>query len=429
MTQRHSISTYHIQSYISYHLHNILIFAIDRGDLSQFFETIIMDSNFIRAYKVALAIVSVAFAPSDADAGNDQYWNTHGRLLSLRLPMPPAGYVPEQLDFDGDGWYGDNLPAFAAFYEIANARFPGRRFDRMLGELYTHRSRTDHQALLSGTELKGEGTGYRQPSICYPKSGFACLRSGNNTVVFKFDNNNAGGHEHPDKLSFTLHNGNKEIFPDFGTSGYGTPEYLGWYKHSLSHNTMNVDGLDQSVCRGRLVAYEADSLGAYAAGVTDKSYPGVVMRRAMRIRGNVVSDTLTCKSDSSHFYEYVLLFGERPEIAGKWTTDTLTAPPTDSGNLQAKQSPAYSAIREVKSLELKSRQFTARTHSARVDIQLSTLPKGTRLYLGTASGMPSNPTISVGSAASDAAAQPCYPMIIRIPSSDIDIHTRYTLHQ
>lgn len=354
-------------------------------------------------------------------------------LLMLEAPARSV-YTDMSFPSHGDGWYGDNLPAFAAFYEIANARFPGRRFDNMLAELYTHRARTDRQALLSGAELQGEGTGYRQPSICYPKSGFACLRSGDNTVVFKFDNNNAGGHEHPDKLSFTLHNGKKELFPDFGTSGYGTPEYLDWYKRSLSHNTMNVDGLDQKVCKGKLLAYETDARGAYAAGMTDKSYPGVVMRRAMRIRDNVVTDTLTCTSDTAHVYDYVLLFSERPEIAGKWLADTLSAPAVPSTAMKQStkdgapaQSPAYASIRDVKSLDLKSRKLTASTPSARVDIQLGSLPKGTKVYLGTASGIPANPTISVGSAAVDAAASPCYPLIIRILSSTADIRTRYTL--
>lgn len=349
--------------------------------------------------------------------------------MLLMLEAPVRGTYPDMsFPSHGDGWYGDNLPAFASFYEIANVRFPGRRFSKALAQFYSRRKRSDRQALLSGEDIRPADAGYIQPSVCYDKSGFACLRSGDKTLVFKFNNSNAGGHEHPDKLSFTLHNGKTELFPDFGTSGYGAPEYLGWYKRSLSHSTMNVDGLNQKACKGQLLAFESDSRGGYAAAMTDKAYPGVTMRRSMRIRGNVVTDTLSCSSDSEHVYEYVLLFSEKPEIAGKWMPDTLGAPALPYAlDEKQQQSPAYSAIQDVRSLELKSRKFTASTPSAKVEIQLADLPKGTKLYLGTASGIPTNPTISVGSAAVDAAAQPCYTLIIRIPSSSATVRTRYTL--
>lgn len=352
----------------------------------------------------------------------------------LRMLETPVKSVYPDLSFPshGDGWYGDNLPAFAYMYEIADVRFPGHRFADLLAGLYTKRRRTDRQSLLAGAEIKPVDDGYIQSSVCYPHTGFACLRDGDKSVIFKFDNNNAGGHEHPDKLSFTLHDGSKELFSDFGTSGYGTPEYLGWYKHSLSHSTMNVDGRDQMVSRGKLTAFNSDSRGAYASAEANSAYPGVGMSRSMRLRGRVLNDTLRCNSADEHVYEYVLLFNELPSTAYKWQPDTLVAPiiPVAAsawGDTPA--SSAYGFVRDVRSIDLRSRKFVAETPSARVEIELDRLPRGSKAYLGTASGIPANPTIEVGSAAEDAAAKPCYPLVLRIPANSLTITSKYTLHE
>lgn len=70
------------------------------------------------------------------------------------------------------------------------------------------------------------------------------LRSDTRTVVLKFGGEGIG-HGHPDKLSIAIHDGKRELISDFGTSGYGVPDYLKWYKRSLSHNTVTVDAKDQ----------------------------------------------------------------------------------------------------------------------------------------------------------------------------------------
>jgi len=63
------------------------------------------------------------------------------------------------------------------------------------------------------------------------------------------------GHGHPDKLSITIHDGKNELVSDFGTSGYGVPDYLKWYKRTLSHNTVTVDAKDQKRSVGKLLKF------------------------------------------------------------------------------------------------------------------------------------------------------------------------------
>lgn len=78
------------------------------------------------------------------------------------------------------------------------------------------------------------------------------LRSDTRTVVLKFGGEGIG-HGHPDKLSIAIHDGKRELISDFGTSGYGVPDYLKWYKRSLSHNTVTVDAKDQKEVQEKLL--------------------------------------------------------------------------------------------------------------------------------------------------------------------------------
>ena len=71
----------------------------------------------------------------------------------------------------------------------------------------------------------------------------------------------------------------------------------------------------------------------------------------------------------------------------------------------------------------------AHTPSAKVDIELKSLPKGTKIYRAEASGITANPTISVGNAAVTEGSRPCYPLIIRIPANDATVTSRYTLSE
>ena len=148
------------------------------------------------------------------------------------------------------------------------------------------------------------------------------------------------------------------------------------------------------------------------------------MQRAMRIKGNIVTDTLSCRSDSSHIYEYVLLFNERPDISGTWISDPIE-PPTHGDNASS----AYDFLKNVESMTPKSRRLMAHTPSAKVDIELKSLPKGTKIYRAEASGITANPTISVGNAAVTEGSRPCYPLIIRIPANDATVTSRYTLSE
>jgi hypothetical protein len=93
-------------------------------------------------------------------------------------------------------------------------------------------------------------------------------------VLLKYGRH-GGGHGHPDKLAIVLAGAGERLAPDLGTPGYGIALNDTWYRHTLSHNTVLVDGQPQPPATGRLLAFSAPSWrsrppgDAPGRGVTD----------------------------------------------------------------------------------------------------------------------------------------------------------------
>jgi len=82
-------------------------------------------------------------------------------------------------------------------------------------------------------------------------SGYTIIND--NNVVLTFDHGPLGiaplyNHGHADALSITLSIDDKEMLVDPGTYRYnGEPEFRKYFKGTRAHNTVTIDGLDQSV--------------------------------------------------------------------------------------------------------------------------------------------------------------------------------------
>lgn len=328
--------------------------------------------------------------------------------------MPVKGAYPD-LSFPahGDGWYGANLLSQTALYEIASTRFNDSLFTEVLQISYKRKKRLDPEALLNNRALAVNKTDCLiQPGYSFDKSGFCLLRSGTRTVVLKFGGEGIG-HGHPDKLSITLHDGKRELISDFGTSGYGTPDYLQWYKRTLSHNTITIDGQDQQKSTGKLLIFHPRADGGEAEMLSETAYLGVTMKRNIDLHGKEVTDVFTCTSDSTHTYEYVILFNEKPVISGNPVATTL------------KGNDAHEKIRDTYVYPY-VQGMVCRTPD--LSVSLSAL-EGTvaEVVLGTASGIPANPTVMDGPGCGDVPVKPCYPLIVRMKGKNMKMKADWTM--
>ena len=326
---------------------------------------------------------------------------------------PVKGTYPD-LSFPAhsDGWYGANLLSQSALYEVANVRYHDPLLTHVLGLIYAQKKRLDPEALLGNRVIEISDKPLFIRSYSYDESGFCLLRNNPCTVVLKFGGEGIG-HGHPDKLSITIHNGREEIISDFGTSGYGTPDYLKWYKRTLSHNTVTVDGKDQKRSTGKLVNFIPRADGGYAEAMTDQAYPGVSMNRSLDLSDSHMKDVYSCTSDTLHQYEYVMIFNERPVLQGT------------PQSVKLEGSEPHKRIRNTMAYPCDS-IFTCSTSdvSVRFSVLAGLLEE---VVVGEASGIPANPMVEDGPGAGDKAVKPCYPVILRIKGKDMKVQADWEL--
>ena len=107
-------------------------------------------------------------------------------------------------------------------------------------------------------------------SHAFPESGYYLLQSGSaskgNQVSLLFDCGELGyesiaAHGHADALSFSMRLNKVDLFVDPGTYDYFTfPEWRNYFRSTCAHNTLEIDGLDQSENLGPFMwGFKADS--------------------------------------------------------------------------------------------------------------------------------------------------------------------------
>ena len=117
-------------------------------------------------------------------------------------------------------------------------------------------------------------------------AGHAILRvKGEAAPVAAFTFGPYGGfHGHLDKLSFVLFGFGRELGVDPGraaSQAYRLPVHSEWYKATVGHNAVLVDGASQEPAEGRLEFFAASDACAAALASCDSAYKGVRHRRML----------------------------------------------------------------------------------------------------------------------------------------------------
>ncbi len=250
---------------------------------------------------------------------------THPTLPAMLSAPIQYAYPDGSLPAPNDCWYftgllGDcchGVPPAPAFYEIGYAWYDDPQFAQVLHSAYTHIPRDSLDALLFGKdEIPPDGL-QLQPSVNLAGSGYAILRSpppdpesrpeDQQYLLLKYGPH-GGGHGHPDKLSLILYAHGRRLAPDLGTPGYGLDLFQTWYRQTLSHNTITLDGLSQPPAEGKLHRFQGEGPFQVAdAGVTWDSgpYDGVSMRRVILARPDYFLDLFLVESDRPRRIDWI----------------------------------------------------------------------------------------------------------------------------
>ncbi len=325
-----------------------------------------------------------------------------GRLRALFTAPLRCVYADLTFPAHNDGWHGISLMSQSTLYELAALRFNEVPFQDLLSRIYSRKPRNSWTALLNGEDIITDSRPLQLESCIYRDTGVAFLRSASRTVVLKYGPH-GGGHGHPDKLSISIHDGKREILPDLGTPGYGVPDYVGWYRKTVAHNTVTVDEKDQQETAGELIQYVSRSDGGIVEAHCDTAYPGVQMKRRVQLSCNVLSESFICESTDAHTYDYVLLLS------------TPVSLPQDATAIQLSGKPGYDRIQNARQWDC-SNETVFQLASVRLSLKCDSPFK---LISGEAPGKPGSTDVST-------TMNLCYPLIVRITGTRMQVQATWS---
>ena len=191
-----------------------------------------------------------------------EYWERLGRMLTFLSAIT-----------DREG----NLPMFGDGDSGQVVRLPELTQERVLALIQLGQSRRRFTQEAMGADVRsllllwGQTPGEiplapvpatEQPLRMFPQGGYHVLsadRGSDDELVIVFDTGPLGlpplfAHGHADALSFWLSYGGREFLIDPGTfCYYANDVWRTYFRGTAAHNTVRIDGMDQSVAGGRFL--------------------------------------------------------------------------------------------------------------------------------------------------------------------------------
>lgn len=198
---------------------------------------------------------------------------------------------------------GDSIRGQRSYYAVAWTRYRDPRYAALAAPCDS-----PWALFWGGAPLpEGEPLPLRLETSNEESEGLAILRdNAGETALFVDYGPGGSGHVQPAKLNIILYAHGGERFVDPGRLPYGNPLHGAWYRQTVAHNTVVVDGASQQQCAGRLVAFRNTPNYALAHVAAHKAYNGVTLERAVVLADNTILDLFRCRSDTSHIYDLPL---------------------------------------------------------------------------------------------------------------------------
>jgi len=232
--------------------------------------------------------------------GIDVYGYRNGRLkLVFDSPIwfcyPGGNSSPAVHDSGGASLFGRD----AHLYQYAKRRYGDYTYDAILRHVEPSLETVFNLFLPAADFSPVYNTELPEvPSILFPGVGFAICRAGagEDSKYLFVDYGPSRSHGHPDKLNLSLYALGQELFADAGSAWYSTGIYKRYYSHSLAHNTVSANGMNQIMTGGRLEAY--GSLGDLSLVRTscDTAIPGTALDRTLLMSSDRLYDIFMIKS-------------------------------------------------------------------------------------------------------------------------------------
>jgi hypothetical protein len=155
---------------------------------------------------------------------------------------------------------------------------------------------------------------------------------GNLTAAFSFAQSGEY-HAHFDLLSFVFFGFGEELGVDRGraaSQAYRLPIHEEWYRATISHNTVLVDGQTQQAAGAELLFFEANEDYATAVAATSQAYPGVHHRRMILLTEDYLLTFDDLQADEARRFDWFYHnTGTRADLSATTRETILSGPGYD----------------------------------------------------------------------------------------------------
>lgn len=210
-------------------------------------------------------------------------------------------------------------------------------------------------------------------------TGLAALRSvgqADPSMILMDYGEHGGFHGHPDKLGITAWLNGYPVLQEAGAVGYGLDAADGYFKRSLAHNTVLIDGHDQVASSGRFRGYWSNGEDSWLLASADEAYAATSFRRQIaNVKAKLV-DGVEVIAPQTVVMDYVL---HSPEtISHTYTTSSASLGYTGP----------YDYLSQVRELTVSGApQFRFGGPLGEATVDLLPIP-GARYFIARAPGFP-----------------------------------------
>lgn len=258
----------------------------------------------------------------------------NGHTIEMMYSAPLKSLQPD-LTFPSrkDSGYASHIAQqwYAGLYELAYSRYRNLEFSTILKTMYAYSENENYQAhnaagimdvfkstvsmrhnldwrgfLNAVPDLGEDNLVTYQKSVNMSGTGLAVLRNNKDTYASLDYGDYGGGHGHPDRLNLNFLTKKRRWLCDIGTCNYYFDQ-LKWYRSTIAHNTITVDGQDHLVKDGICSVFETTIDFSLAKSKVYDIAPGVDMERTIILfKEDILFDFFTVESNIKHLYHFSL---------------------------------------------------------------------------------------------------------------------------
>ena len=194
-------------------------------------------------------------------AKNTKYSNLDHPNFRKMLDVPLSLILPnDEFPKLNDCIKGQEKLNHTELFEFAYSYYNDEKYAKALNKIYKETKRNNIDAFLYGVDEVPtmENSELVSGDTHLDKSGLTVFRNDNSYFLMKHTPY-GGEHDHYDRMGIILYNNSEEVIHDLGTTGYGAILHYDYFKNTISHNTISINGENQPPVNPKIIDYRIEN--------------------------------------------------------------------------------------------------------------------------------------------------------------------------